>query len=180
MIHLRLIAAFLLVSASAVTGPSALAAETLAPGNAAPSFTYRLLNGHRLSPSELRGHPYMLWLVASWCPSCKTGSGVIADHIDFLRSHGVRIIELQLADDLGASGPGLQSFQKAVGARANSPNWYWGAADQTQTLALDSEGLPDIYYLVSANGTIAAVVSARGPATTWDTIEHFVTAAPKQ
>ncbi len=149
------------------------AATTLNPGNAVPAFNYQLLNGHVLKNEALLGHPYVLWLVASWCPSCQAGSTTVADHLALLREHGVRVVELRLAHDLGAPGPGLQAFQKAVGPRSNDPNWFWGEASEAQTLALDPKGYPDIYYLVDAPGSIVAV--SGNPGGSWDTIAHFAT-----
>ena len=150
------------------------ASEPLAVGNTIPAFTYRLLDGHRLSPKTLRGHRYVLWMVASWCSSCQAGSGVVGDHIAYLRTRGVSVVEMRLANDLGAPGPGLEQFQKAVGMNAAAPNWYWGELDQKQTLALDSKGYPDIYYLVNPDGTIAQING--NPAGTWDTIASFAAA----
>jgi len=79
---------------------------------------------------------------------------------------------MRLANDLGAPGPGLQQFQKAVGMNAASPNWYWGELTQAQTAALDPKGLSDVYYLVDANGVIAAVDG--NPAGSWDHIASFM------
>jgi hypothetical protein len=45
---------------------------------------------------------------------------------------------------------------------------------EKQTLALDSKGYPDIYYLVNADGTIAQING--NPAGTWDTIASFAAA----
>jgi thiol-disulfide isomerase/thioredoxin len=167
----RFIAAFLF--AGALVSP-ALAAQSPAVGQPAPAFTYQLLDGRRLSQRALRGHPYILWTVASWCPSCQTGSEVVASHIDFLRAHGVRVVEMQVANDLGQPGPGLQKFQKAVGAKGDAPNWYWGVLTQAQTEALVPKGAMDVYYLVDARGKIVAVNGS--PAATWDVIERFADA----
>lgn len=153
-----------------------LAAAPLAVGQPAPAFTYRLLDGSRLSPSTLRGQSYMLWMVATWCPSCQTGSNVVASHITFLRAHGVRVVEMQLANDLGQPGPGLASFHKAVGKSANSPNWFWGELTEAQTAALDPKGDMDLYYLVDGHGKIIAI--SGNPAVTWDAIAHFATSTP--
>ena len=155
---------------------NAFAAAPPAVGQAVPAFTYHLLNGSRLSPGTLRGHPYVLWMVATWCPSCQTGSNVIASHITFLRAHGVRVFEMQLANDLGQPGPGLASFYKAVGKSARSRNWYWGELTQAQTVALDPKGDMDVYYLVDAHGKVVAVIG--NPAVTWDAIAHFASARP--
>ncbi|GAC1403119.1 MAG: hypothetical protein NVSMB64_04200 [Candidatus Velthaea sp.] len=148
-------------------------------GHIAPAFTYKLLNGQKLKPADLKGHPYVLWMVASWCSSCQTGSSVVGDHISELRARGIRVVEMRLANDLGAPGPGLQQFQKAVGMNAASPNWYWGELTQAQTIALDPKGYADVYYLIDAKGTIVAADG--NPAASWDHIATFVsgvTAAP--
>ena len=150
------------------------ASRPLAVGDKIPTFTYRLLDRHQLSPKTLRGHRYVLWMVASWCSSCQAGSGVVGDHIADLRTRGVSVVEMRLTNDLGAPGPGLQQFQKAVGMNAAAPNWYWGELSAKQTLALDSKGYPDIYYLVNADGTIAQIDG--NPAGTWDTIADFAAA----
>jgi hypothetical protein len=158
------------------TVATAFAAEPLAVGQSAPAFTYRLLDGKPLAPGTLRGHSYVLWMVATWCPSCQTGSNVVGSHIAFLRAHGVRIVEMELANDLGQPGPGLASFHRAVGQSANSPNWYWGELTQAQTAALDPRGDMDLYYLVDGHGKIVAI--SGNPAVTWDAIAHFATAKP--
>jgi hypothetical protein len=157
------------------TGAALPKGGDLAIGDRAPAFAYRELNGKVVRPADLRGHPYILWLVASWCSSCQTGSSVVADHIDMLKRRGVKVVELRLANDLGAPGPGLQAFQRAVGSKAFSQNWYWGEASLQQTLTLDPHGYPDIYYLVDAHGKIVAV--SGNPAASWDRIEIFANRA---
>lgn len=168
---IALVAGLLFTGTVAYGASAASAAQPVTVGHTAPTFVYHLLDGRHLEASDLRGHPYVLWMVASWCSSCQTGSNVVATHLDFLQTHGVRIVEMRLAKDLGAPGPGLQTFQKAVGAKANSPNWYWGELTDARTTTLDPKGAPDIYYLVDARGTIVAVDG--NPAATWDTIERF-------
>ena len=145
--------------------------KVLSVGDRVPAFSYHQLNGKILRNGALRGHSYMLWLVASWCSSCQTGSSVVGDHIDMLRQRGVRIVELRLAGDLGAPGPGLQTFQRAVGKKAFSSNWYWGEASQAQTLALDPRGYADVYYLIDRRGKIVAIDG--NPSASWDTIQRF-------
>ncbi|GAC1550199.1 MAG: hypothetical protein NVS3B16_24420 [Vulcanimicrobiaceae bacterium] len=151
------------------------ATQPVAVGDRMPAFSYHLLNGRELSPSALRGRRYVLWMVASWCSSCEAGSGVVGQHIAALRNRGILVVEMRLANDLGAPGPGLQQFQKSVGMNAASPNWYWGELSEKQTLALDSKGYPDIYYLVDSDGKVAAI--AGNPAVTWDRIASFAAAS---
>ncbi|GAC1421521.1 MAG: hypothetical protein NVSMB5_14780 [Candidatus Velthaea sp.] len=169
--------AFVLALAGTFAGAfsSASAADPIAIGQSAPAFTYRLLNGHQLLPKTLHGHPYVLWMVASWCSSCEAGSSVVGEHIDYLRDRGVSVVEMRLAKDLGAPGPGLQTFQKAVGKKSASPNWFWGELTDKQTLVLDPKGYPDIYYLIDADGKVSAING--NPATTWDQIAGFAASA---
>jgi hypothetical protein len=110
-------------------------------------------------------------MVATWCPSCQTGSNVVGSHIAFLREHRVRVVEMELANNLGAPGPKLEEFRKAAGMSAAAPNWYWGELTQEQTLALDPKGDMDLYYLVDAQGRIAAIDG--NPSASWDTIAKF-------
>ncbi|TAM57669.1 redoxin domain-containing protein [bacterium] len=152
------------------------ATEALAPGSSAPSLAYRLIDGKTLTPSELRGHPYVLWLMATWCSSCQGGTAVVAQHIGELRARGVYVVQVEVAHDLGYPGPPLASFQKAVGMAAAAPNWYWGQLTEAQMRQLDPHAYPDIYYLVDAQGQIVAVDGA--PAATWSRIARFAGAAP--
>lgn len=84
---------------------------------------------------------------------------------------------MELANNLGAAGPGLDQLRKAVGKAGASSNWYWGELTQDQTLALDPKAEMDKYYLVDANGRIAVI--SGNPAATWDTIARFIEATPK-
>ncbi|GAC1389545.1 MAG: hypothetical protein NVSMB31_05630 [Vulcanimicrobiaceae bacterium] len=157
---------------TALPATAATASPTmLGVGSPAPTFTYRQTNGKMLRPGGLRGHPYVLWLVATWCSSCATGSSVVGDHIGMLARKGIDVVELRLSDDLGAPGPGLGAFQRAVGSKAAAHNWFWAEASKAQTLALDPKGYADLYYLVDRTGRIVAVDG--NPAASWNTIQKF-------
>ena len=168
-LFLRFALATAIIAFSASSGLAV--GRMLSVGDHVPVFSYHQLNGRILRNVELRGHPYVLWLVASWCSSCQAGSAVVGEHIDMLKKHGVRVVELRLSKDLGAAGLGLQTFQRAVGPKAFSSNWYWGEASQAQTLALDPRGYADLYYLVDRRGTIVAIDG--NPSASWDTIQKF-------
>ncbi len=171
------VAGFLFAGTPVSAAPPTLPGPPLAEGQPAPAFTYHLLDGRQLPPSALRGHPYLLYVVATWCGSCLISTKVIGRHVDFLRQHDVQVVEMRLFEDLGAPGIGLKKFQKVVGPNATSPIWHWGELTKTQTAALDPDGAPSIYYLVDANGTI--VMTYSDPKTTWDWIERFVTTGAK-
>jgi copper chaperone CopZ len=111
--------------------------ESLSSGSIAPDFSYQLIDGRSLSAAQLHGHPYILWLMATWCSSCEGGATAIAQHISELRAHGIRIVQLEVADNLGAQGPSMQTFRAGVGPAGKSSNWYWGQATAAQMPVLD-------------------------------------------
>jgi thiol-disulfide isomerase/thioredoxin len=154
------------------------APQALSVGSLAPNSSYALSDGRTISSSDLAGHPYMLWIMATWCSSCQGGTQVMAQHIAELRTRGVRVLQLEAAGDLGYAGPPISAFQAAVGAAGRSRNWLWGTATMQQMHALDPNGYPDIYYLVNADGTIAAINGA--PAATWSEIEKFSDSVHRQ
>lgn len=158
-------------AANASGGTAASTSQSVAVGNVAPAFTYRLIDGGSLSASALRGHPYMVWIMATWCSSCQGGTEVVAQHITQLRARDVRVVQLEAADNLGNPGPPLSAFRAASGMAASSPNWYWGEATAAQMRALDPNAYPDIYYLVNRQGRVVEVNGA--PAATWSEIAKF-------
>jgi len=166
-----LVAAGILLGLLAWFSPPVAASENLSVGDSVPSFTYRLIGGKTLTPGALRGHPYVLWLMATWCSSCQGGTAIMARHIAELRARGVRVVQLEVAEDLGYPGPPMTAFRKAAGMAAASPNWYWGEATLAQTRALDPHAYPDIYYLIDARGRIVDIDGA--PAATWSKIAGF-------
>jgi len=154
-------------------GASASTAR-IAVGNPAPTFTYHLLGGKRLNPNQLQGRKYILWVMATWCPSCTTGSQVVAQHLAELRRHHVALVEMEAYDDLGASGPSLQSIKDGIGNAAAASNWYWGILSQEQTLAIDPKSSPDVFYLIDAHGKV--VSQGMAPGAHWDQVESFISA----
>lgn len=168
---LAITALVLSVALTLLASGRSTAAEELRIGQAAPAFTYRLIDGATLKPSDLRGHAYVLWLMATWCSSCQGGTAVVGQHIAELRARGVRVVQLEVANDLGYPGPPLSAFRKAVGAAGSSPNWYWGTLTEGQSLALDPRAYPDIYYLVDARSRVVGIDGA--PAATWSKIAAF-------
>jgi len=143
----------------------------IAVGHPAPNFQYHLLDGKRLSARSLHGHRYLLWVMATWCPSCVTGAHALAAHAAQLRRTGFRIVQLEANGDLGYPGPSLASIRNGIGAVASPPNWYWGILSESQSLALDPSSAPDVFYLVDRHGRVRAQSSA--PAAHWAQIAAF-------
>lgn len=166
--------ALVLVAALGMGGCSARAQhppEQLSAGSMMPALRYQLSNGDTLSSDDLRGHAYMLWLMATWCSSCQGGTNVIAQHISQLRTRNVRVLQFEVANDLGYPGPPVSAFKQAAGPAGKSPNWFWGELSEEQMQILDPKGYPDVYYLVDSKGTIVHIDGA--PAATWNAIDKF-------
>lgn len=135
----------------------------LAVGSTAPSGTLTTIDGHTMSTASFRGKPTLLWFVTTWCPSCQSGTQVMAQNVRKLRAHGVRVVELELYNNLGGQGPDLASFQQDYAGRAGRrPGWQWGTASQQLSTTYDPKGYLDIYYLVDAQGTIQYINGSPG------------------
>lgn len=151
-------------------------AQGVAVGEPAPEVAFTTVDGtaHRLS--EFRGRPVMLWLFATWCPSCTAGTARIAEHFDTLRAAGLQIIQLELHGNLGYAGPAVEAIAKrAAGSVYPSPQWLFGTASRETSYRYDPGGFPDVYFLIDADGVLRRAGSA--PAATLDDILAFAAAA---
>lgn len=145
------------------TETSSPAAGQLTVGSPAPDGAFTTLDGRQMTVAQLRGQPTLLWFVATWCSSCQVGTQVLAQNIDQLRAHGVRVVEVMLYQDLGQPGPSIGEFAKLAGGAAGK-DWLFGTASQQLTTSYDPGAYLDIYYLLDGNGTIRYINGA--PAST--------------
>jgi len=168
----------LLVFALVVLGAHAVLAAPapIAVGKAAPEFSYRLLSGKTVSPAQLRGHRYILWVMGTWCPSCQAGSQVVAQHIADLERNHVALVEMEAYNNLGATGPTLASVKSGIGKTAHASNWYWGILNEEQTATIDPKSSMDVFYLIDGHGKVVA--QGMAPGAHWDMIESFVNGRP--
>jgi cytochrome oxidase Cu insertion factor (SCO1/SenC/PrrC family) len=139
-------------AASASGAPPAAASPAV--GRAAPGGTFTTAAGTTRTIASLRGHPALVWLVATWCSSCQAGTQVMARNIGTLRADGVRVVELELYQDLGQPGPGITALEANAGAAARNPGWTWGTASLQLSETYDPAAYLDIYYLLGPDGRI--------------------------
>ncbi len=155
-------AALVLAIAVAVGGRGAATAGT-SVGAAAPDGAFTTTAGKIETVAGLRGEPTLLWFVATWCSSCQAGTQAMASAIPTFAARHVRVVELELADDLGQSGPGIADFgRQLAGPAYTNPDWTFGVASSQLTAAYDAPGYLDVYYLLDASGRIVYVNGSPG------------------
>lgn len=120
-------------------------------GFSAPDFTLNSLSGETVTLSELRGHPVLVNLWASWCGPCRAEMPAIQNVYDQFRDQGfvVLAVNVTLQDSLKAA----QGFVDEFGF--------------TYPVLLDVDGqVASLYllrafpssYFIDANGIIQEVV----------------------
>jgi len=132
-----------------------------AVGTTAPNASFSTLQGATVSIASLRGRPTLVWFVSTWCSSCEAGTQAMASHISQLRTDGVRVVELEMYNDLGQAGPSMASFAHTyAGQAAANPDWSFGQASEAATLRYDPNGYLDIYYLLNQSGQVVYINSS--------------------
>ena len=157
-----LVAAIIVVVAvlSSSRSTSAPTTRSTGVGALAPNGSFTTASGNHATIGSLRGHPTLVWLVTTWCSSCQAGTQALAGEIGHLASGGVRVVELELAGDLGQTGPSITAFARQyAGAASANPDWTWGVASSRLTTTYDPAGELEIYYLLDSSGHISYVNS---------------------
>lgn len=153
-----LLAVVVAVVALAVTGGHGKSGKAIAVGASAPDGSFTTVSGGTESVAALGGRPALLWFVATWCSSCQAGTGAMAQKIGEFAAHKVRVVELEMADDLGQPGPSISAFgHQLAGTAYTNPDWTFGVASAGLTSIYNPASYLDIYYLIDAAGRIAYV-----------------------
>lgn len=155
-------------SASAGDGNSRL--HTAEIGSQALDASLTTVSGDKLQLSKYEGEKRMIWLYATWCPSCKKGVQVLQDRNEQLKD--MKIIALKTKGNAGYSGASAQQFaNKFAPQTLKKENWVWGTASQELTNIYNPRNTPDIIWLVKPNGEIYARTAA--PAARINQITRF-------
>ncbi|MFQ5942598.1 MAG: peroxiredoxin family protein [Anaerolineales bacterium] len=90
-------------SVSAVADPADLAALKVAPtqGALAPDFSLLNLEGEPVTLSELRGHPLMINLWATWCAPCRIEMPHIQDRFERYAGEGFLVLAVDFDEPAG-------------------------------------------------------------------------------
>lgn len=122
---------------------------------AAPDGEFTTITGNATSVSAYRGQAVLLWFVTTFCGSCQAGTQAVTANIDQFTNHHVKVVELELADNLGGSGPDIASFAATNGKTSlTNPDWVLGTASQQLTTTYDPGSYLDIYYLIDPAGHV--------------------------
>lgn len=139
-------------------------------GKLAPEAHFTILSGEDTHLSDFRGQKIMLWVLATWCPSCIAGAQVLQENNDKLAN--LTIIALKTYGNAGFPGPSIQEFATQYSpALLSAPNWLWGDASKETTSIYNPRNYPDIYFFIDENGILKDIDGA--PAATINKIIHF-------
>ena len=141
-------------TASHVQSGSA-AGRNLTIGDYAPNTPFYFANGTESNVSSYKGKEIVLWFVATWCSGCAQGDEMLNSSYSAFKYKGVKVIELELYNDLGYQGENITSFVSGFAHQAYLSNAVTPAyASYNMTLAYDPNSYLDIYYLISPTGRI--------------------------
>ena len=156
-----------------------IAAAPTAPavGQVAPDGTFTTVAGTTTTVASLRGTSTLLWFVATWCPSCQAGTPVVAQQFPQLRADKVRVVEIELFDNIGQPGPSITDFGRTyAGSRYGDPDWTFGTSSAQLTTTYNPNGYTDIYYLLDTTGRVT-YINGQPASTMPDLLNHAATLA---
>lgn len=136
-----------------------------------PDVSFQTVNNKEIQLSHFRGKKVMLWILSTWCPSCKAGLKALEIKKQVLNSHNLQVIILRNYNNGGYPGPPIQKFvENTIGKTGDGI--VLGQAGHELARKLNPRNYPDIYYLVDPNGNVNTVSSS--PNATMSKILQFV------
>lgn len=136
----------------------------------AAEATVTTLDDSQVALSEYSGQNVMLWLFASWCPSCQQSAQELQQSNEKLQS--LTILAGKMYKNAGYSGPSVREFAEEYASDTlESDRWVWGKASQETTQTFSPRGVVDIYYLIDEDGIVRTVDTV--PGTTIHKIARF-------
>ncbi len=135
---------------------SASTTQSAAPkaSQAAPDFTFTTINGTTSRLSSYRGHPVVLWWIATWCTSCQDGTKLFAqNYYSQYHAAGVILLQVESYNNLGQPGPSLSSFASSYSYSSKS-DWILGQGSQDGTSTYNPSAYLDYFYVISSQGVV--------------------------
>lgn len=162
-------------SATAVAGPAGKMGPTNSPVPqhiVAPNASFTV-DGKSVELKTYRGHPLIVWEVATWCPSCKAGLRTFAQHQAEIDKSDMTILVLRDYQNGGYPGPSMHKFVEQTAPQLlNDPHFVIG--DDTKALfdLYNPHKFVDVYQVIAPDGHIA--VASSTPSVTFGKIESFI------
>ena len=125
----------------------------------APDFELETLDGDRFRLSDLRGHPVVLNLWASWCEPCRLEVPVLVRLQEQYREHGILGVGMNVEE---ARGP-ARGFVEEFGIDYALPMDFSGGVARTYLQV----GLPNTYF-IDADGAIVEIFRGQAPDTEFE------------
>ena len=143
----------------------------------APATNF-MSNGKAIAMTTFKGHPVMLWQVATWCGSCRAGLQIFAENKALVDKSNLIVIVLRDYKNGGYPGISIADFaQQAAPSLMHDPHFVFGDDTQELYTLYNPKHFVDVYDLIGADGKIKTVSSA--PSATFNKIRHFMTAEAK-
>ena len=147
--------ATLLLAAAPVCSAAPAAVGPLVVGQPAPVLLARTFSGEPIELAALRGKVVVLNLWASWCGPCRAEMPALDALYRDYRDRGVVVVGLS-ADD--------RHDRKDALAAARGVSYPTGMLDEATTNGFGAPQVLPLTYIIGADGSLAAVLSAnRGP-----------------
>ena len=163
-------------SATAIAAPAGKMGPTnaSAPQNAvAPNAPFHT-GGHIAELKAYVGHPFVVWQVTTWCPSCRAGLETFARHQAQIDKSDVTIIVLRDYKNGGYHpSASMHNFVDQVSPKLlNDPHFVIGEDTKALFDLYNPHHYIDVYQVIASDGRIA--VDSSTPSTTFGKIEDFI------
>ena len=180
-----LIAAVLAAGSAAHAAGAADAAEGVARpaspvatlGQLAPDAPFTTVDGKVVQLDAYKKHPFIVWQVTTWCPSCAAGLRTFADHQAQIDHSDITVLVLRDYQNGGYPGPGMRDFARSVAAPLlKDPHFVFGEDTKALFDRYNPRKFVDIYQVIAADGRVRLASSS--PSATFGKIEAFIRPRP--
>ncbi|MDE2343734.1 MAG: redoxin family protein [Betaproteobacteria bacterium] len=178
--RIAFLAGLLVIPALAIAAPSGVMGPKNAPNpveQTAPAAAFTS-NGKTVALDSFKGHPVILWQVATWCGSCRAGLRTFAHEKALIDKSDIRVIVLRDYKNGGYPGIGITKFaEQTAPSLMHDPHFVFG--DDTKALysLYNPHHYVDVYDLIGADNKIKTVSST--PSATFGKIKALISSEPK-
>ena len=178
--RMTLLAGLMTLPTMALASPSGVMGPKNAPSpadQAAPPASF-ISNGKTVELEAFKGHPVMLWQVATWCGSCRAGLRTFAHEKALIDKSDIRVIVLRDYKNGGYPGIGITKFaEQTAPSLMRDPHFVFGNDTKALYTLYNPHHYVDVYDLIGSDNKIKTVSST--PSATFGKIKAFIASEPK-